>query len=52
MSIRKSEYRRGVASKMKQLFYLSCSVRVKAWVAQVISYGGIDEGNSNTSFSV
>ena len=27
-------------------------IRVEAWVAQVISYGGIDEGNSNTSCSV
>ena len=27
-------------------------IRVEAWVAQVISYSGIDEGNSNTSFSV
>ena len=26
--------------------------RVEAWVAQVISYGVIDEGNSNTSRSV
>ena len=27
-------------------------IRVEAWVAQVISCGGIDEGNSNTSCSV
>ena len=27
-------------------------IRIEAWVAQVISYGGIDEGNSNTSCSV
>jgi len=27
-------------------------IRIEAWVAQVIFYGAIDEGNSNTSCSV
>ena len=40
-----------MASKMTQLCCLIRHIRVEAWVAQVISYGGIDEGNSNTSCS-
>ena len=34
------------------VIWFALYIRVEAWVAQVISYGGIDEGNSNTGCSV
>ena len=52
LSIRKSKYQRDIILPRRWSSYVIWFVLhiwVEAWVAQVISYGGIDEGNSNTS---